>query len=1300
MATSMYTASEWALLARSWKRSGLSATASGLVRCIHDMLSALAVAALISLQFYGLYHELLVELPHAPDGSLSRRYEFDVPSGALGKYFVEHQYQGFGGQSSFQQRPGSGVQVSQIDGIGRVAWTATVVPRQGASGMEYTFELARTDYEYDGDNNIEKVHRWERIRDASSGQNHDDVLGHHNAVRSTTLNWHDVHRRLVASAELGTERLDGLFTTNGTDPAAHGWFVAETRPEIDPGLQTIERGNTPVDIPLTVYRYDRDGNQQYIASPDGRVTRFYYSGAKRLGRKVEDCFGAQRTTEYVHRFGRLAEIIAHNGEHQQHTVVDFGYNLNPPSGPVREGAEVVDMGLPASGDRVVSRHGSHVRSLHMPGPTGAVSSAPSLFLRYDFHGRLVERVDARGIAVRYEHDDLGRLKSVEIGHYTGEGFAAGYPDSTLLPDRLAPADRIGYIHYEYFVDMQSYEAFAYTERNGTLVAHNVFEFDGRGNLQADWQLLGIDYSAGTYQYTAYQWDLRWSHDGEGGTPVVGHKRLEQMFYPDPPEGWTPRALAFSYGSAGSADDLYSRLTAIQWTGSSMGTLARFGYVGHSRRAWMELGDDREILQDFGLATDPQQVMGLLGLDKFGRVKDLHWRAGPSSAPGGTLARVEYAYDLMGNRIESVRTPRPVGGVDPATRQEQTSLYDEFNRLSEWEATNYNASSVGSLLRKDQWHLDLLGNWSERHIQVQTDPWLKERHLVDGTNRISGGIQRQQQGGVPYIELTEYDEAGNLRLDGQHVYQYDAWNRLIQVNRAVWDGPTLTTGVLVKHYTYDAVGRLARTLSPYPDPDNWDEQTLRSERYFYDGIRRIQEVVVDGLPTLAFAQGDPGLGAMAASCLGACQHDVDGDALPAALEARLLDNEEPEPPEIPEFVVRLSREYVWGPGDRGVDELLAQFDHEDVVTFVLQDEGGDAIALCDLGGSGGAARVVAQYTYDPYGQVITHEHLHAHAWLHAGHKGLFVDRLDLGVASSAGDDQPRLASGANILAYNRNRTLKPDLGRYLQQDPNATGLVLVATMAHSGAAGSSEVSLFSFGDSNRDGANLYQYVRSNPMNASDPLGLYMWGDWADTLATGRLVLQLAGLVVETGQFLMEEAVDWALDWERADDDIEALAAIGWALTADTDEEVQEIAGIWGPAIAQLARGGGGGARVRMGGGGRGQPRADRVQEAFKNWLDKGPKDVSVYIGRTKTGKPKAVYTGISNSVPRRENELGLKLKPFMKGLTRNQARAIEQKIIQANPQFRNINNSISPKHRYSQFAAQWATKKIGGKNIKF
>lgn len=53
-----------------------------------------------------------------------------------------------------------------------------------------------------------------------------------------------------------------------------------------------------------------------------------------------------------------------------------------------------------------------------------------------------------------------------------------------------------------------------------------------------------------------------------------------------------------------------------------------------------------------------------------------------------------------------------------------------------------------------------------------------------------------------------------------------------------------------------------------------------------------------------------------------------------------------------------REYVWGPGDRGVDEILVSYDSGYHAWWCLTDLKGDLVGLCDQGGAGGAARAVA------------------------------------------------------------------------------------------------------------------------------------------------------------------------------------------------------------------------------------------------------------------------------------------------------------------------------------------------------
>jgi len=188
--------------------------------------------------------------------------------------------------------------------------------------------------------------------------------------------------------------------------------------------------------------------------------------------------------------------------------------------------------------------------------------------------------------------------------------------------------------------------------------------------------------------------------------------------------------------------------------------------------------------------------------------------------------------------------------------------------------------------------------------------------------------------------------------------------------------------------------------------------FRTERLYYDGIRRIQEVIVDPVT------GESGGGEEAEG-----EDDQIGGG---------------------QAVEYLSREYVWGPGDQGFDELLVQYNGLGDEFWAIMDAGGDLVALCDLGGSGGAARVVGQWTYDAYGAVLSADHLHAMAHRHLGHKGLFVDRLDAGIVTdTGGPESPRLVPFADANYYVRNRSYQPGLGRWLQRDPNCTAQQLLS-----------------------------------------------------------------------------------------------------------------------------------------------------------------------------------------------------------------------------------------------------------------
>ncbi len=279
---------------------------------------------------------------------------------------------------------------------------------------------------------------------------------------------------------------------------------------------------------------------------------------------------------------------------------------------------------------------------------------------------------------------------------------------------------------------------------------------------------------------------------------------------------------------------------------------------------------------------------------------------------------------------------------------------------------------------------------------------------------------------------------------------------------------------------------------------------------------------------------------------------------------------------------LAWEYVWGPGGSfvgaAVDELLVQLDGEGRASWVIQDAGGDVVALAVNGVSsaGGLAnganavaatgvsasntgtnlsfRVAAQQEYDAYGQVIWAEHLLNHAALHVGHKGLFVDRLDVGISELSGGmaataktfgEPPRIVPLAFNLAQNRNRVLHTGWGRYLQQDPNASGMGVLAAQSFNAASLDAAVDGLRLLGQFADGANLYQYVQGQPTLRGDPMGLYSWGD------AGQDAMDIMGMmdpIPGPGDYIQgalkgmvqeyaarqEWDVDWATDWSLSDD----------------------------------------------------------------------------------------------------------------------------------------------------------------------
>jgi len=363
------------------------------------------------------------------------------------------------------------------------------------------------------------------------------------------------------------------------------------------------------------------------------------------------------------------------------------------------------------------------------------------------------------------------------------------------------------------------------------------------------------------------------------------------------------------------------------------------------------------------------------------------------------------------------------------------------------------------------------------------------------------------------------------------------------------------GELVCRYAYDAVGRLMWKRTP----TNEGLTALQRKDYYYDGVRRIQENITR--PTLLMPDGGGGGGGPPQEL--ELPSGPGNDELPVQTPGgggqqiilgppHLLCDEPPLPVGT---LYWTDREYVYGPGY--VDEFILQIDQDGVLLYMLQDANYNVVALVAGGWSGISesgvppvnvplpGTLLEQYAYDPYGTVIAADNLDVdqygvslHAVNRVGFQGLFFERYD-------GDyTVPSIAPDVSGMYYARNRFYSPALGRFLQRDPNETGIPIITALLMNGQSMSILMSGFDARGFFGDGMNLYLFAGANPVNGTDPSGLFTYlditisdaihiaGQAYNAYHTGRLVANFFKALrdgVALHEALMDFAIEAAFDW---------------------------------------------------------------------------------------------------------------------------------------------------------------------------
>ncbi len=1020
----------------------------------------------------------------------TRQYYYDTVTTDL-TYSSSYRFFDFKDRPVEVRTPGSPAVTYAYDAKGRQFRSSTEAGGLEATRVETGFN--------DADQAITST-RYERWNNSSGDI--DTGAG----IRSYGFTWYDDSGRVVATADLGTNNTG--FTDSGG--------AAPTRPATAPSTHVL--AGFP-DALVTRYEYDDAGNQIALHHPDGTVTRSEYDGLNRLVMTIENADavseGERQITAYLYECadsvdpqcpngGRLVKMAAvlpgHNGGNVDEfadvdwttsnatiQITEFIYDADVVSDAWSMGSWSAANGWPAASFTVQSQNNAWISQVKYP-------DGDTVDFKYYLDGSVAYRKDLRGNEFYHVYDDRGRRVTTYIDD---TAYYANAP--------INPAGRVHLLEYDYTADglLSAADAYSYaTNSAGTVVSRLDYTYNGRRRLESETQ---ENVWAGAAAKTV---DYAWEYSpvvlpGGGSTPGYNFDRLVSITYPTKPVGGQ-RVVTYHYGD--NPDDIdsgHSRITDVVDTGGT-GVLATYGYVGGGRRVDRTLTNAGTIEQSVGSGGTYN------GLDAFGRLVDLHYAL---SGGGATRQRYEYGYDANGNR-----THARVEQVGFDNKRSYLYAYDGLQRLvfAEMGQLGANNDTIVPdpnviLRRRLEWNLDTVGNWNggtTANPGLTRDDWVLSgsptptssedvTHATDVANQVTT-VTYDDGGGAVTTDYV-HDTAGNLVFDGELVHCYDAFNRLVAVYRG--DGLALadfesdgrikgsaTVGERVAEYVYEGAGRLiykqARAGEDVSDTYSYEEE------YYYDGVRRIQELTTYPTDTADFLWSANAPHASA--------------------------------------VVQV-REYAWGEGD--VDEAICQFaDVDDDATFesyyYLQDGNNNVVGITDAAGA-----VLVQYQYEPYGNVAIRDVLVAPPTdlpkESLGFQGLFADRHALATTPAPGEtalDSP-LEPGATVIYLTRNRAYSPELGRFLSRDPNEAAMPVVSALLMNGEALFIALGMYNPTGQHEDGLNLYLFASGNPVNLRDPLGLMALEDDVDALigqisgeraANAAVIGAAVGRVVSTAQ----------------------------------------------------------------------------------------------------------------------------------------------------------------------------------------
>ena len=492
---------------------------------------------------------------------------------------------------------------------------------------------------------------------------------------------------------------------------------------------------------------------------------------------------------------------------------------------------------------------------------------------YDGNSRLVELVDDRGASTVYAYDLLDRLitktladGSISTRVYDLASCLTGYTDEN------------GSVFAFTYDALSRKTTVAITPATGVVgTTAQSFQYDGLSRQTQAIDTVSSTHAEVDFVYDSINRTIEEIQKYEGNTRYTTHNNwvsfpAQQVTYPTE-----------DFNVNNTYDLLYRRtflypvyaffggIDSVAWQFCGPNRVVETNYASGSLIATqMNNARTHSAIQ----ATVPLPVWGnistdRLGYDGAGRMITKRYLTGgingTTNAYNNTTALIGYttSFDRAGNKLyeRHLESEDRSHLYQPFNSDGSFGVgYDSANRLTQYQRGILSSATIPyrvnagasistptTLPGADQvktYGLDGLGNWKTSNFTLvgsggstTTTAEVRQHNYVNEITSV-----RDTTGGTPtttpfiYDHGNNADEAalqgnGNIANDGIRSYQYDAFNRLIQVNK-VSGGATIAT------YVYDALNRrIQKTIS---NGGLTGDITNGTTDYLYDGPQIIEE----------------------------------------------------------------------------------------------------------------------------------------------------------------------------------------------------------------------------------------------------------------------------------------------------------------------------------------------------------------------------------------------------------------------------------------------------------------------------